>query len=104
MLRSHRFEPREVHTLDATTTYAFHDDTESAVAHRLAGLRHAAKQCVHEPTDRRHVLDAEVGVEQVAELIHRDTARDPEAPAVLLNLRFLDVVLIANLADDLLEN
>ena len=71
----------------------------------LAGFGHAAEQLVHEPADGRHVFAVEVVPEQLRQLVDRQAARHPESSAVLLlDRRLLDVVLVADLADDLLEN
>src|SRR5438552_1268121 len=81
------------------------DDPYAAVDEALARPRHSPEQLVHQPPDRRHVLHVEVDAESLGQLIDWHAAGDPQAPGTLLsNLRLLDIVLVADLADDLLEN
>ena len=48
---------------------------------------------------------AKIGVQSLGQFVDRHAARDPVSRrSFLLDLRLLDVVLVANLADDLLEN
>src|SRR5437870_4262974 len=98
-------EPLEVHAFDSAATYALDDDAEAGADDRFAGLRYAAEQRVHQPTYSRHVLALEVSVEEVAELIDWHAAQHPVSHrSLLLDLRLLDVVLVADLTNDFLED
>src|SRR5437763_9988685 len=98
-------QPFEVHALDAPPPNALDHDPEPRKGHALTRPRNAAEQRVDETSDRRHVLQVEVPVEPLAQVVERNPARHPVAAvALLLNLGFLDVVLVADLADDFLED
>src|SRR5689334_13709896 len=98
-------EALEVHALDSPAPNALDDDANADARDCLAGSGDSPEQRVDEATDSRHVIDAEVDPHQLAKLVNGDAARNPEArPIFALDVRLLDVVLVANLADDLLAH
>src|SRR5689334_8572885 len=101
-----RRDALEVDALDLAPAHPLDDDAESAERELLAVARHAAEVLVDETADRRHVLGLELLPQRLRELVDRETAGDPVAAAVepRLDLGLLDVVLVADVADDLLEH
>src|SRR4051794_27267925 len=93
----------EVHPFDTPTPHVLDDNAKTGMCHALAGARHTTEEGIDQPAHGRHILDSEVGVESLAQLVDGHAAGYPvSCVALLLNLRLLDVVFVANLADDLL--
>ena len=71
---------------------------------RLTGHRHVAQQVEHQPADRVPGAGGKVGIDQLVDLVDRQTGTDPQlAGAQLLHRGLLDVELVDDLPDQLLD-
>src|SRR5712691_9278551 len=72
---------------------------------RRAGDRHPAEPLRKQSADGLHVLGLDPNLEQLGQLVHRQPRRHPGVPvAEPLDRRLLPVVLVCDLADDLLQD
>src|SRR5205085_10553674 len=100
-----RLHALEIHSLDAPPPNAFHDDANAGARHRFPRSGNASKQAIYQSPDGRDAVHAKVDADQLAQLVHREATGHPKARRPLaLDVGLLDIVFVANLADDFLEH
>ena len=99
--------PPDEHGVDAVppTGGALGDQPQTVHCCARARDRHAAQRLGQQTADGLHLVAGQVDVEQLAQVFHRQPSGDPDrsVPEVL-DRRPFDVVLVGDLADDLLED
>ena len=96
---------RHAQRVDAAPVGTLDLELETADLDRLAAPRHAAQLVQHESADRVEFLVGEARAEHVVELVDARQRRHRERALALLAdaLGLVDVVLVADVADDLLR-
>src|SRR4026207_2124209 len=92
------------HLVDAATLRFEHFDLQTVAFNRLADGRHPAGSSQHVAADRLDSLRLDLDSQSIAYCRDVDFRAEHKRPRGFLDHRFgLDVVLVANLTDDLLE-
>ena len=95
---------RDPHQHDAPALDAFRAELEPVDPCALALDRHVPERVEHQAAHRVPLLLGQLGVEQLVHLVDRGAAGHAErATGKPLDLGLVDVVLVGDLADDLLE-
>src|ERR1051325_3199784 len=104
ILGGHRFPAAQTDLGDAPALDFDHLHVEAVDLNPLADVRQAAKVREQVPADGFKALALDLDAEPILHLVHVHLAAEDERAVAFVDDGFaLDVVLVANLADDLLE-